>query len=213
MKLILLGPPGCGKGTQAELLAQHFNIPAISTGAMIRDAIRTKSALGVKMEGYIEKGRLVPDDIVLSLIKERLSENDCQSGYILDGFPRTIAQAEALLTNGEQVDKALNLAVSDEKIASRLAGRRECKNCRATYHLEYNPPKTRGKCDRCGGELVRRGDDAPATVLERLAVYHRQTEPLIDFFEKRNLLVTVQGREQVADTTREVLRALETERT
>lgn len=208
MKLVLLGAPGSGKGTQAEKLSEKLGIPAISTGAIIRAAIKEKTELGMKAEGYIADGSLVPDEIVIAIIKDRLLEDDCKAGYILDGFPRTIPQAEAAEALGIVVDKVLDLEVADEKIVARLSGRRECKVCRTPYHVTFNPPKQDGICDRCGGELICRADDEPHTVKKRLEVYHKQTEPLEDFYEKRGILVRAYGQDELADTCREVLKAL-----
>lgn len=208
MKLVLLGAPGSGKGTQAEKLSESLGIPTISTGAIIREAIKEGTELGKKAESYIEDGSLVPDDVVLEIVKNRLFMDDCKNGYILDGFPRTIPQAEAAETMGLGIDKVLDLEVEDEKIVGRLSGRRECRVCRAPYHTLYNPPKTEGVCDKCGGQLVCRPDDEPETVLKRLQVYHAQTEPLKEFYVKRGLLVKARGQEKIDDTSREVRKAL-----
>ena len=208
MKLVLLGAPGSGKGTQAEKLSALLNIPTISTGAIIRAAIKDRTEMGQRAEKYIEEGALVPDDVVMEIIKDRLFKDDCKNGYILDGFPRTIPQAEAAESMGIGIDKVLDLEVADEKIVGRLSGRRECKVCRTPYHTEYNPPKVEGVCDKCGGELICRPDDEPETVLKRLSVYHAQTEPLKEFYMKRNLLVKAQGQEEISDTSREVRKAL-----
>ena len=194
MKLVLLGAPGSGKGTQAEKLSERLDIPTISTGK--------------KAESFIEEGALVPDDVVLEIVKNRLFMDDCKNGYILDGFPRTIPQAEAAEKMGLGIDKVLDLEVEDEKIVGRLSGRRECKDCRTPYHTQYNPPKTEGVCDKCGGKLIRRPDDEPETVLKRLSVYHAQTEPLKEFYVKRGLLVKARGQEEIDDTSREVRKAL-----
>lgn len=208
MRLVLLGAPGSGKGTQAEKLSSLLGIPAISTGAIIRAAIKDKTQMGAKAESYIAEGNLVPDDVVIAIIKERLLADDCTEGYILDGFPRTIPQAEAAEKLGIKIDKVLDLVVPDEKIVARLSGRRECKSCGTPYHTQFNPPKSEGVCDRCGGELVRRADDSPETVQNRLSVYHTQTEPLEDFYEKRGLLVKAYGQDDISDTSREVRKAL-----
>ena len=208
MKLVLLGAPGSGKGTQAEKLSERLDIPTISTGAIIREAIREGTEMGKKAESFIEEGALVPDDVVLEIVKNRLFMDDCKNGYILDGFPRTIPQAEAAEKMGLGIDKVLDLEVEDEKIVGRLSGRRECKDCRTPYHTQYNPPKTEGVCDKCGGKLIRRPDDEPETVLKRLSVYHAQTEPLKEFYVKRGLLVKARGQEEIDDTSREVRKAL-----
>ena len=209
MNLILLGAPGAGKGTQAEKICEKFNIPAVSTGNIIREALKNGTDMGLKAKSYIDAGKLVPDDVVIGIIKERLAESDCANGFILDGFPRTIPQAEALDSMGIVIDKVVDIEVPDEKIAARLGGRRVCLKCGATYHLEYKKPAKDGICDACGDELVQRKDDSPETVLDRLNVYHEQTEPLKDYYEKTGKLVIVEGQEEVADTTALVFKALE----
>ena len=209
MNLILLGAPGAGKGTQAEKICEKFNIPAVSTGNIIREALKNGTDMGLKAKSYIDAGKLVPDDVVIGIIKERLAEDDCQNGFILDGFPRTIPQAEALDKMGIVIDKVVDIEVPDEKIAARLGGRRVCLKCGATYHLEYKKPAKDGICDACGDELVQRKDDSPETVLDRLNVYHEQTEPLKDYYEKTGKLVIVEGQEEVADTTALVFKVLE----
>ena len=208
MKLTIMGPPGGGKGTQAEVLCAKLGIPHISTGAIIRNAIREKTALGVVAEKYIEDGQLVPDELVIDMVSHRLAEEDCENGYILDGFPRTLPQADAMDKFGIKLDAALNLIVADEVIVTRLAGRRECKDCAAPYHVEFNPPKEEGVCDKCGGTLITREDDVPETIRQRLDVYHRQTEPLIDFYKGKGVLVNVTGRDTIEETTEAVLEAL-----
>ena len=209
MNLILLGAPGAGKGTQAEKICEKYNIPAVSTGNIIREALKNGTDMGLKAKSYIDAGKLVPDDVVIGIIKERLAEDDCQNGFILDGFPRTIPQAEALDNMGIRIDKVVDIEVPDEKIAARLSGRRVCLKCGATYHLEYKKPSVDGICDACGDELVQRKDDSPETVLDRLNVYHEQTEPLKDYYEKTGKLVIVEGQEEVADTTALVFKVLE----
>ena len=209
MNLILLGAPGAGKGTQAEKICEKFNIPAVSTGNIIREALKNGTDMGLKAKSYIDAGKLVPDDVVIGIIKERLAESDCANGFILDGFPRTIPQAEALDSMGIVIDKVVDIEVPDEKIAARLGGRRVCLKCGATYHLEYKKPAKDGICDACGDELVQRKDDSPETVLDRLNVYHEQTEPLKDYYSKTGKLVIVEGQEEVADTTALVFKALE----
>lgn len=209
MKLILLGAPGAGKGTQAEVICNALNIPAISTGNIIREALRLGTEMGLKAKSFMDAGQLVPDDVVIGIIKERLAKDDCANGFILDGFPRTIPQAEALDAMGIIIDKVIDIEVPDEKIAARMSGRRVCKDCGASYHLEYKTPESEGVCDACSGELVQRKDDAPETVLDRLAVYHEQTEPLKEFYSKKGILRIVEGQEEIADTSALILKALE----
>lgn len=209
MNLILLGAPGAGKGTQAEKICDKYGIPAVSTGNIIREAIKNGTDMGLKAKSYTDAGALVPDDVVIGIIKERLQEDDCKNGFVLDGFPRTIPQAEALDKMGVVIDKVVDIEVSDEAIAARLSGRRVCLKCGATYHTEYKKPKTEGVCDICGDGLVQRKDDKPETVLDRLRVYHEQTEPLKDYYEKTGKLVIVEGQEKVEDTTALVFKALE----
>ena len=209
MKLILLGAPGAGKGTQAEVICNALNIPAISTGNIIREALRLGTEMGLKAKSFMDAGQLVPDDVVIGIIKERLAKDDCANGFILYCFPRKKAQAEALDAMGIIIDKVVDIEVPDEKIAARMSGRRVCKDCGASYHLEYKAPKSEGVCDACGGELVQRKDDAPETVLDRLAVYHEQTEPLKDFYSKKGILRIVEGQEEIADTSALTLKALE----
>lgn len=209
MNLILLGAPGAGKGTQAEKICEKYNIPAVSTGNIIREALKNGTDMGLKAKSYIDAGALVPDEVVIGIIKERLAEDDCKNGFILDGFPRTIPQAEALDEMGINIDKVVDIEVPDEKIASRLSGRRVCLKCGATYHLEYKKPQNDGICDVCGDELVQRKDDKPETVIDRLNVYHEQTEPLKSYYAKTGKLVVVEGQEEVADTTALVFKALE----
>lgn len=208
MKIILLGAPGAGKGTQAEKISQKLNIPAISTGFIIRQAIADKTPIGAMAKEYIDKGLLLPDDVVIKLLLERLEKDDCKNGYILDGFPRTIAQAEALEDNNISIDKVVDIEVADDVIVERLSGRRECSKCGKTYHIAHQKTSVDGICDACGGALVRRKDDEPETIKNRLAVYHNQTEPLKEFYIKKELLVKVEGREQVAQTTDKVFEAL-----
>ena len=209
MKLILLGAPGAGKGTQAEVICKALNIPAISTGNIIREALRLGTEMGLKAKSFMDAGQLVPDDVVIGIIKERLAKDDCANGFILDGFPRTIPHAEALDAMGIIIDKVIDIEVPDEKIAARMSGRRVCKDCGASYHLEYKSPESEGVCDACSGELVQRKDDAPETVLDRLAVYHEQTEPLKEFYSKKGILRIVEGQEEIADTSALTLKALE----
>lgn len=209
MKLIFLGAPGAGKGTQAEVVSERLSIPTISTGNIIRAAIKDGTEMGKKAKDFIEKGALVPDEVVIGIIKDRLKADDCKNGFILDGFPRTVPQAEALDEMGIEIDKVIDIEVPDEKIAARMSGRRVCQGCGASYHLLYKKPAKDGVCDSCGGELVQRKDDHPDTVLERLSVYHTQTEPLKDFYEKKGKLRIVEGQEEIADTTALTLKALE----
>ena len=209
MKLILLGAPGAGKGTQAEVIMDHLNIPAISTGNIIREALKNGTEVGLKAKSYMDAGKLVPDEVVIEIIKERLAKDDCKNGFILDGFPRTVPQAEALDAMGIAIDKVVDIEVADEKIAQRLGGRRVCANCGASYHTEYKPSKVEGVCDKCGGPTVQRKDDEPATVLDRLKVYHEQTEPLKDYYAKKGILAVVYGAEEVSETSARTLMALE----
>ncbi len=209
MKLILLGAPGAGKGTQAEFISEKYNIPTISTGNIIRAALKNQTEMGLVAKKYIEAGELVPDDVVIGIIKERLGEDDCQNGFILDGFPRTIPQAEALDNMGFLIDTVLSLEVSDEEIVNRMSGRRVCPSCGQSYHVQYKKPQKDGVCDACGAELVIRNDDKPETVLNRLNVYHEQTEPLKEYYSKKGILVSVDGKSSVEDTTAAVFAALE----
>ena len=202
MNLILLGAPGAGKGTQAEKICEKYNIPAVSTGNIIREALKNGTDMGLKAKSYIDAGALVPDDVVIGIIKERLKEDDCKNGFILDGFPRTIPQAEALDAMGINIDKVVDIEVPDDKITARLSGRRVCLKCGATYHLEYKKPKEDGICDVCGDPIVQRKDDKPETVIDRLNVYHEQTEPLKDYYAKTGKLVIVEGQEEVAETSK-----------
>ena len=209
MNLILLGAPGAGKGTQAEIVCDKLGIPAISTGNIIRAAVKEGTEMGVKAKSYLDSGALVPDEVIIGIIKERLAEPDCQNGFILDGVPRTVAQAEALEEMGVRIDKVVDLEVADDCITQRLGGRRVCSACGASYHMNYKPSVKPGVCDRCGGALIIRKDDEPATVQERLKVYHELTEPLIDFYRTRGKLVVVEGQADIAATTALLLKALE----
>ncbi len=209
MNLILLGAPGAGKGTQAEVICNKLSIPAISTGNMIRAALKSGSELGKKVQSYMDAGELVPDEVVIAIIRERLAEPDCEGGFVLDGFPRTIAQAEALDKMGIKIDRVIDIDVSDDRIIARMSGRRVCEKCGASYHLLYKQPKQEGTCDACAGTLVQRKDDHPDTVAQRLRVYHEQTEPLKEYYAKQNKLRVVEGQEDVADTTKLTLEALE----
>jgi len=208
MKLILLGAPGAGKGTQAEIISETLRIPTISTGNIIREALKSGTEMGVKAKEYIESGKLVPDDVVIGIINDRLADADCANGFILDGFPRTIPQAEALDRMGIEIDRVIEIAVGDEAITKRVSGRRVCPACGASYHLEYKRSTVDGICDKCSDTLVQRKDDLPETVRERLHVYHEQTEPLKAYYAAKNILFVVQGQEEVADTTKLTLAAL-----
>lgn len=201
MKIIMLGAPGAGKGTQAKKIAAKYQIPHISTGDIFRANIKNGTELGNKAKEYMEKGMLVPDELTCDLVVDRIGQEDCKNGYVLDGFPRTIPQAEALEAAlkklGESVDYAIDVEVPDENIVRRMSGRRACLGCGSTYHIEHIPPKTEGICDVCGGKLVLRDDDAPATVENRLKVYHDQTQPLLDFYKKAGILKTVDGTQEM----------------
>ena len=209
MNLILMGAPGAGKGTQSERISEKWNIPAISTGDMLRAAIREGNELGKTAKSFIDDGKLVPDEVVIGIIKDYLSSEKCKNGFILDGFPRTISQAEALEKMNVKIDAVLNIEVDDEAIVARMSGRRMCSGCGASYHVEYKPSATEGVCDKCGKSLYVRDDDAPQTVKKRLETYHTQTEPLKAFYAERNLLVTVEGQDKVEDTTALVFKALD----
>ncbi len=207
MKLILLGPPGAGKGTQAEILSKKLGIETISTGVMLRTAIREGTELGKLAAGYINDGKLVPDEVVVGIVKDRLSQDDCKKGFILDGFPRTTAQAEALAASGIEIDKVLLIDVSDETIIERLSGRRECKECGTPYHIVYKPSPNGDRCT-CGGELIQRADDNEETVKSRIEIYHQQTEPIKGYYQAQGKLVVAKGEEELADTTKAVEKAL-----
>ena len=209
LKMIFLGAPGAGKGTQSDIVAEKYGIPTISTGVMIREAIKNNTEMGLAAKAYTEKGALVPDEVVIGIIGERLAKDDCQNGFILDGFPRTVPQAEALDTMGVDINCVVSLEVKDEKIVERMSGRRVCAKCGASYHILYNPSENGTSCDKCGEPLSIRKDDAPEVVLDRLNVYHNQTEPLKDFYGKKGVLVLVEGQEEVKDTTRLTLAAIE----
>ena len=208
MKLILLGAPGAGKGTQADILCKELDIPTISTGNILRAAIKNGTPTGMKAKAFMDEGKLVPDDVIIGIITERVAEEDCKNGYILDGVPRTIAQAEALEKAGIVFDDVVSIEISDEVIMERMSGRRVCEHCGASYHLVAVPPKQEGICDKCGGKLVQRKDDAPETVKARLEVYHKETEPLKAFYAQRGLLKSVENQATVAETSQVILRAL-----
>lgn len=208
MNLILVGPPGAGKGTQGEILSKRLGVETISTGVMLRTAIKEQTEIGKSVEALINEGKLVPDDVMVELIKERLSKPDCEKGFILDGFPRTTAQAQALTASGVKIDKVLSLEVDDSAIVERLSARRECSKCGAPYSVLYKKPAVEGKCDKCGGDLIQRADDNPETIKNRLNVYHEQTEPIKVYYEAQGLLVKAEGADEVEDTTKNVLSAL-----
>ena len=212
MKIIMLGAPGAGKGTQAKMIAEKYGIPHVSTGDIFRANIKENTPLGQKAKEYMDKGLLVPDELVVDLVVDRVQQDDCKNGYVLDGFPRTIPQAEALDTalkaKGEKVDFAIDVNVPDENIVKRMSGRRACLSCGATYHIEHIPPKKEGICDKCGQELVLRDDDKPETVLNRLKVYHDQTQPLIEFYTKKNVLKTVDGTKDMKEVFADIVAIL-----
>ena len=209
MNLILMGAPGAGKGTQSEKISERWGIPALSTGEMLRGAIKAGTQLGNEAKAFMDAGNLVPDELVIGIIKEYLSSDKCQNGFILDGFPRTIPQAEALEAMGVRIDCALSIEVADEKIVERMSGRRLCSGCGASYHTVYKPSKVQDVCDACGSSLYVRADDAAETVLNRLKTFHDVTEPLKEFYSNKGLLVCVEGREEIEDTTAAVFAALE----
>ncbi len=208
MNLILLGAPGAGKGTQAEIISEKLSIPQISTGNILREAVRRGTEYGLKAKAAMDAGALVSDDIVIGILQERIAQDDCANGFILDGFPRSVPQAEALDAMGVKIDLVLEIFVPDETIQARVSGRRVCEECGATYHIAFNPTKVEGICDKCGGKTVTRKDDLPETVLDRLTTYHKTTEPLKAYYEKQGKLKTVIGQEEVADTTKLTLEAL-----
>ena len=208
MKLIMFGPPGAGKGTQADILGRRYGIKKISTGDALRDVIRSGSELGEQVKDLMDQGKFVPDEIVTEIIRDRVSSPDCANGFILDGFPRNLAQAEALVDMGIKVNKALLIDVPDEVLVDRVQGRVMCDKCGASYHLKNNPPAVEGVCDKCGGKLIQRHDDEPETVKARLEVYHRETEPLKAFYAQRGLLKSVENQPTVAGTSQAILHAL-----
>ena len=209
MNLILMGAPGAGKGTQSANISEKWNIPAVSTGDMLRAAVKAGTELGLEAKACMDAGQLVPDQIVIGIIKDYLSSDSCKNGFILDGFPRSIPQAEALDAMGVKIDAVLSIEVEDEKIVERMSGRRICSACGASYHVVYNPPKAENVCDACGASLYTRDDDAAETVLKRLETYHTITEPLKDYYAAKDLLICVKGMEKVEDTTAGVMKALE----
>lgn len=208
MNLILLGAPGAGKGTQAEVISEALSIPQISTGNILREAVKNGTEFGLKAKAAMESGALVSDEVVIGILKDRIAQDDCKNGFILDGFPRTVPQAEALEAMGVNIDKVVEIYVPDETISKRLSGRRVCEGCGASYHTDFKPSRVAGKCDKCGGNTVIRKDDEPATVLQRLKVYHEQTAPLKDFYAKRGKLETVIGQEEVSETSKLTLKAV-----
>ena len=209
MKLILLGAPGAGNGTQAEIICEKLSIPAISTGNIIREAMKQGTEAGKKAKEFVESGGLVPDEIVIAMLQERIALDDCKNGYILDGFPRNLSQAQALDRMGIVIDKVIDIEVEDDVIEQRLGGRRVCQGCGASYHVQYKPSAKGDECDKCGDKLIIRKDDEPATIRQRLHVYHDQTEPLKAYYHAVGKLVVVKGQEEVADTTKLTLAALE----
>jgi len=209
MKLIFLGVPGAGKGTQADVVADKYGISTVSTGNVLREAVKNGTKLGLEAKSFMDSGALVPDELVISIIKDRLAMDDCVKGFILDGFPRTIPQAEALEKMGVSVDRVMNIEVDDEAIVVRMSGRRVCGDCGDSYHIEYKPSKDNKTCNKCGGNLIIRKDDCPDTVRQRLNVYHEQTEPLKEYYDNKGILKTVVGQIEVKDTTKLTLLALE----
>ena len=203
MKIIMLGAPGAGKGTQAKKIAERYGLPHVSTGDIFRANIKNGTELGMEAKKYLDQGMLVPDELTVKILLDRVAQEDCKNGYILDGFPRTIPQAEvldkALTELGDKIDYAVNVHVPDENIVNRMSGRRACVSCGGTYHVVYAPTKKEGICDACGGELILRDDDKPETVQKRLAVYHEQTQPLIDFYQNKGILVEVDGTKEMAE--------------
>ncbi len=208
LNLIFLGAPGAGKGTQAEIIAEKYNIPTISTGAMLREAIAAGTELGVLAKSYVESGALVPDEVIVGIMRTRLEAPDCKKGFILDGFPRTLAQASALDETGIKISMVIDIEVEDERIIARMGGRRVCKSCGATYHTLYNPTLDNVHCDACGAELMCRRDDEPSVVAHRLETYHKETEPLRDYYAQKGVLSVVEGQEKLEDTTALTLKAI-----
>lgn len=213
MNLVLMGLPGAGKGTQAERIVEDYSIPHISTGDMFRAAIKEETALGLKAKSFMDKGELVPDEVTIGIVEERLGKNDCSNGFLLDGFPRTVAQADALedilAKQGKSLDYVININVDKEVLMKRLTGRRICKNCGATYHLVFNPPAKEGICDKCGGELYQRDDDNEETVSNRLEVNMKQSKPLLEFYKEKGYLVDIDGQQQIDDVYKEIKNLLE----
>ena len=208
MNIIFFSPPGAGKGTQAEIICTCLNIPTISTGAALREAVKNETPMGLAAKSAMESGSLVPDEVVIGIIRDRLAQDDCKNGYILDGFPRTVAQAEALEAMEQKIDTVISIVASDEKIVERLSGRRLCGVCGASYHLVYNPTKDNKTCDKCGADLIIRKDDAPEVVKSRLETYHAETEPVLAYYTEKGLVKSVETQEGVEETTRLVKQAL-----
>lgn len=208
MNLIFLGAPGAGKGTQAEVVCKELGIPAISTGNMLREAVKNGTPAGLAAKDCMDKGELVSDEIVIGILKDRIAQDDAKNGFILDGFPRTVSQAEALDKMGVNIDKVVEISVPDEAIIKRMSGRRVCEGCGNSYHIEFKPTKVEGICDACGAKVVQRVDDKPETVLSRLETYHEKTAPLKDFYAAKGKLVTVEGQESIADTSKLTLAAI-----
>lgn len=208
MNIILLGAPGAGKGTQAQVICSHFNIPHISTGDILREAIKNGTEMGKAAKSFIDKGELVPDDVIIGIVKDRISKADCKNGFVFDGFPRTIPQAEALDNMNINIDKVVDINVKDESIVERMSGRRVCPLCGASFHIEYNPPEIEGICDMCKSELIQRDDDKPETVLSRLSVYHNQTEPLITYYKNQGKLLTIDGSDTIENITQKAINAI-----
>jgi len=213
MKLVLLGPPGAGKGTQAAMLVEKFRIPQISTGDMLRAAVRELTPMGIKAKEYMDAGGLVPDEVVIGIVRDRLQQADCESGFILDGFPRTVPQADALKQTlmglGKPLDSAISLEVDTDALVERLTGRRTCEKCGKGFHLKFDPPGRDGRCSNCGGELVQRADDQEATIRNRMAVYQQQTAPLEDYYRRENLLTAIDGMAEIASVQQEIIAALQ----
>ena len=213
MKIIMLGAPGAGKGTQAIQIADKYGIPHISTGDIFRANIKNQTELGMEAKKYMDEGKLVPDELTVKILLDRVAKDDCKNGYVLDGFPRTIPQAEVLDSEvtklGEKIDFAINVDVPDENIVKRMSGRRACVKCGATYHIEHVPPKKEGICDKCGSELILRDDDKPETVKQRLNVYHEQTQPLIEYYDAKKILKTVDGTQDMNDVFADIVKILE----
>jgi adenylate kinase len=212
MNLILLGPPGAGKGTQAKILAKKFDIPQISTGDILRGAVKEESPMGIKAKGYMDAGSLVPDEVVVGIVKERLAKPDCTKGFILDGFPRTVIQADALKLTlagmGKAIEHVVSIVVDKEELLARITGRRICRSCGKGYHVTFDPPKTAGVCDECGGELYQRDDDSEATMRNRLDVYEKQTAPLISYYDRESLLRTIAGSGSIDEIQQNILSGL-----
>ena len=208
MNMIFLGAPGAGKGTQAEVVCKELNIPAISTGNMLREAVKNGTDAGLAAKKFMDAGELVPDEVVIGILKDRIAQDDAKNGFILDGFPRTVAQAEALESMGVQIDKVVEIEVSDEAITARMSGRRVCEGCGNSYHIEFKPTKVEGVCDACGAKVVQRIDDKPETVQARLKNYQEKTAPLKDYYQSRGKLVSVQGQDEIAETSKLVLAAI-----